>query len=98
MKNLQTFEQHSSKNYDVIYSVLKEYGTNDIDYVFENEDGSVINIQYNDKGDKFEKLYKTNADFLKTCDVRLTNIKDFYNKIDGYSGFKFIGFADGHTF
>jgi hypothetical protein len=69
-----------------------------MDYVFENKDGSVINIQFDDNGKKYVKNYKSADDFLKTLDSRLENYKDFYNEVTGFKEFEFIGYADGHEY
>ena len=77
-------------------NILKKYGTEDIDYVIENKDGSIVNIQFNENGKKYKKEFKSSDDFLKTIDNRLTDYKDFYNKIES-NEYNFIGYADGYS-
>ena len=81
----------------VMSEIVDYYGYIEIDYIFEDSDGGITNIQFNEDSKQIVKEYKNEADFLETLDPELKSIKDFYNEIEFVdSNFKFIGYADGY--
>lgn len=93
----------------VIDNVIEKNGNNDMDYVFENKNGSILNIQFDTDGNRHEMTYSTSDDFLKKINhPALKNYRDFYNQVfhinldppfnkqlDGF--FNFVGVADGNN-
>jgi len=72
----------------------------DCDYVFENSDGSITNIQYNENGDMVQHEYSNGEKFTIWMGMRdlkpNSYYREFYNEINSNSKFNFIGEADGY--
>jgi hypothetical protein len=73
----------------------------DIDYVFELTDGKIINIQFDENGNKVTKTYDDGDEFTEFKEMKDIDpdayYVNFYNSmsIDSHY-FNFIGMADGH--
>jgi len=70
------------------------------DYVFELSDGRIVNIQFNEVGDKVDKIYDNGEDYTEWMGIRDINptsyYKNFYNEHEPFDPFTFIGMADGY--
>ena len=70
-------------------------------YVFENSDGSITNIQYNENGDMVQHEYSNGEKFTIWMGMRdlkpNSYYREFYNEIYFVNPkFNFIGEADGY--
>lgn len=75
----------------------------DIDYVFELTDGKIINIQFDENGNRATNTYDNGDNFTDFMEMRMLKsdayYKEFYNiitHVDYSDFFNFIGYADGY--
>lgn len=108
MGKVKKFNEYFNADVDykvgVIDNVIEKNGNNDVDYVFENKDGSIINIQFDTYGKRHDMKYSTTDDFVKKNHPDLKDYRYFYDQVFNIpfnkqlnDFFDFVGLADGES-